>query len=79
MFNEFTDEEKLYTYTFLGVDIPESFQHMVNVVRDFNMDNIEDGAPRIVYTNALIYEDIEDLSGYTPALVDDVIEWTWNT
>ena len=79
MFNEFTDEEKLYTYTFLGVDIPESFQHMVNVVRDFNMDNIEDGAPRIVYTNALVYEDIEDLSGYTPALVDDVIEWTWNT
>lgn len=78
MFNEFTDAEKLYTYTQFGVTPPESFRGAANVVRDFNMDDLEDGTPRIVYRDALLYNDEEDLSGYTPALIDDVISWTWN-
>ena len=78
MFNEFNDAEKLYTYTQFGVTPPESFRGAANVVRDFNMDDLEDGTPRIVYRDALLYNDEEDLSGYTPALVDDVISWTWN-
>ena len=78
MFNEFNDAEKLYTYTQFGVTPPESFRGAANVVRDFNMDDLEDGTPRIVYRNALLYNDEEDLSGYTPALIDDVISWTWN-
>ena len=78
MFNEFNDAEKLYTYTQFGVTPPESFRGAANVVRDFNMDNLEDGTPRIVYRDALLYNDEEDLSGYTPALIDDVISWTWN-
>lgn len=78
MFNEFTDAEKLYTYTQFGVTPPESFRGAANVIRDFNMDDLEDGTPRIVYRDALLYNDEEDLSGYTPALIDDVISWTWN-
>ena len=78
MFNEFSDAEKLYTYTQFGVTPPESFRGAANVVRDFNMDDLEDGTPRIVYRDALLYNDEEDLSGYTPALIDDVISWTWN-
>lgn len=78
MFNEFNDAEKLYTYTQFGVTPPESFRGAANVVRDFNMDDLEDGTPRIVYRNALLYNDEEDLSGYTPALIDDAISWTWN-
>lgn len=78
MFNEFNDAEKLYTYTQFGVTPPESFRGAANVVRDFNMDDLEDGTPRIVYRDALLYNDEEDLSGYTPALIDDTISWTWN-
>ena len=78
MFNEFNDAEKLYTYTQFGVTPPESFRGAANVIRDFNMDDLEDGAPRIVYRDALLYNDEEDLSGYTPALIDDAISWTWN-
>lgn len=78
MFNEFNDAEKLYTYTQFGVTPPESFRGAANVVRDFNMDDLEDGTPRMVYRDALLYNDEEDLSGYTPALIDDVISWTWN-
>ena len=78
MFNEFNDAEKLYTYTQFGVTPPESFRGAANVVRDFNMDDLEDGTPRIVYRDALLYNDEEDLSGYTPALIDDAIGWTWN-
>lgn len=78
MFNEFNDAEKLYTYTQFGVTPPESFRGAANVVRDFNMDDLEDGTPRIVYRDALLYNDEEDLSEYTPALIDDVISWTWN-
>ena len=78
MFNEFNDAEKLYTYTQFGVTPPESFRGAANVVRDFNMDDLEDGTPRIVYMDALLYNDEEDLSGYTPALIDDEISWTWN-
>jgi hypothetical protein len=78
MFNEFNDAEKLYTYTQFGVTPPESFRGAANVIRDFNMDDLEDGTPRIVYRNALLYNDEEDLSGYTPALIDDMISWTWN-
>lgn len=78
MFNEFNDAEKLYTYTQFGVTPPESFRGAANVIRDFNMDDLEDGTPRIVYRDALLYNDEEDLSGYTPALIDDVISWTWN-
>ena len=78
MFNEFNDAEKLYTYTQFGVTPPESFRGAANVVRDFNMDDLEDGTPRIVYREALLYNDEEDLSGYTPALIDDKISWTWN-
>lgn len=78
MFNEFNDAEKLYTYTQFGVTPPESFRGAANVVRDFNMDDLEDGTPRIVYRDALLYNDEEDLSGYIPALIDDVISWTWN-
>ena len=78
MFNEFNDAEKLYTYTQFGVTPPESFRGAANVIRDFNMDDLEDGTPRIVYRDALLYNDEEDLSGYTPALIDDVINWTWN-
>jgi len=78
MFNEFNDAEKLYTYTQFGVTPPESFRGAANVVRDFNMDDLEDGTPRIVYRDALLYNDEEDLSRYTPALIDDVISWTWN-
>lgn len=78
MFNEFNDAEKLYTYTQFGVTPPESFRGAANVVRDFNMDDLEDGTPRIVYKDALLYNDEEDLSGYTPALIDDAISWTWN-
>lgn len=78
MFNEFNDAEKLYTYTQFGVTPPESFRGAANVVRDFNMDDLEDGTPRIVYREALLYNDEEDLSGYTPALIDDAISWTWN-
>ena len=78
MFNEFNDAEKLYTYTQFGVTPPESFRGAANVVRDFNMDDLEDGTPRIVYRDALLYNDEEDLSGYTPALIDDEISWTWN-
>lgn len=78
MFNEFSDAEKLYTYTQFGVTPPESFRGAANVVRDFNMDDLEDGTPRIVYRDALLYNDEEDLSGYTPALIDDAISWTWN-
>ena len=78
MFNEFNDAEKLYTYTQFGVTPPESFRGAANVVRDFNMDDLEDVAPRIVYRDALLYNDEEDLSGYTPALIDDMISWTWN-
>lgn len=78
MFNEFTDAEKLYTYTQFGVTPPESFRGAANVVRDFNMDDLEDGTPRIVYRDALLYNDEEDLSGYTPALIEDKISWTWN-
>jgi len=78
MFNEFTDAEKLYTYTQFGVTPPESFRGAANVIRDFNMDDLEDGTPRIVYRDALLYNDEEDLSGYTPALIDDAISWTWN-
>ena len=78
MFNEFTDAEKLYTYTQFGVTPPEEIQGAANVVRDFNMDDLEDGTPRIVYTDALLYNDQEDISGCTPALIDDVIEFTWN-
>lgn len=76
MFNEFNDAEKLYTYTQFGVTPPESFRGAANVVRDFNMDDLEDGTPRIVYRDALLYNDEEDLSGYTPALIDDAISWT---
>ena len=76
MFNEFTDAEKLYTYTQFGVTPPESFRGAANVVRDFNMDDLEDGTPRIVYRDALLYNDEEDLSGYTPALIEDKISWT---
>lgn len=78
MFNEFSDAEKLYTYTQFGVTPPESFRGAANVVRDFNMDDLEDGTPRIVYRDALLYNDEEDLSGYTPALIEDKISWTWN-
>ena len=78
MFNEFNDAEKLYTYTQFGVTPPESFRGAANVVRDFNMDDLEDGTPRIVYRDALLYNDEEDLSGYTPALIEDAISWTWN-
>lgn len=78
MFNEFNDAEKLYTYTQFGVTPPESFRGAANVVRDFNMDDLEDGTPRIVYRDALLYNDEEDLSGYTPALIDDAISWSWN-
>ena len=78
MFNEFNDAEKLYTYTQFGVTPPESFRGAANVIRDFNMDDLEDGTPRIVYKDALLYNDEEDLSGYTPALIDDKISWTWN-
>lgn len=78
MFNEFNDAEKLYTYTQFGVTPPESFRGAANVVRDFNMDDLEDGTPRIVYRDALLYNDEEDLSGYTPALIDDTISWIWN-
>ena len=78
MFNEFSDAEKLYTYTQFGVTPPESFRGAANVVRDFNMDDLEDGTPRIVYRDALLYNNEEDLSGYTPALIDDAISWTWN-
>lgn len=78
MFNEFNDAEKLYTYTRFGVTPPESFRGAANVIRDFNMDDLEDGTPRIVYRDALLYNDEEDLSGYTPALIDDAISWTWN-
>ena len=78
MFNEFTDAEKLYTYTQFGVTPPEEIQGAANVVRDFNMDDLEDGTPRIVYTDALLYDDQEDISGCTSALMDDVIEFTWN-
>ena len=78
MFNEFNDAEKLYTYTLFGVTPPDEIQGAANVVRDFNMDDLEDGTPRIVYTDALLYNDQEDISGYTPALIDDVIEFTWN-
>lgn len=78
MFNEFNDAEKLYTYTQFGVTPPESFRGVANVIRDFNMDDLEDGTPRIVYRDALLYNDEEDLSGYTPALIDDAISWTWN-
>lgn len=78
MFNEFNDAEKLYTYTQFGVTPPESFRGAANVVRDFNMDDLEDGTPRIVYRDALLYNDEEDLSGYTPALIDDAISWIWN-
>ena len=78
MFNEFNDAEKLYTYTQFGVTPPESFRGAANVVRDFNMDDLEDGTPRIVYRDALLYNDEEDLSGYTPALIEDKISWTWN-
>ena len=78
MFNEFTDAEKLYTYTQFGVTPPEEIQGAANVVRDFNMDDLEDGTPRIVYTDALLYNDQEDISGCTSALMDDVIEFTWN-
>lgn len=78
MFNEFNNAEKLYTYTQFGVTPPESFRGAANVVRDFNMDDLEDGTPRIVYRDALLYNDEEDLSGYTPALIDDAISWTWN-
>lgn len=78
MFNEFNDAEKLYTYTQFGVTPPESFRGAANVVRDFNMDDLEDGTPRIVYRDALLYNDEEDLSGYSPALIDDAISWTWN-
>lgn len=78
MFNEFNDAEKLYTYTQFGVTPPESFRGAANVIRDFNMDDLEDGTPRIVYRDALLYNDEEDLSGYTPALIDDTISWTWN-
>lgn len=78
MFNEFNDAEKLYTYTQFGVTPPEKLQKSINVVRDFNMDNLEDGTPRIVYREALLYNDEEDLSGYTPALIEDTISWTWN-
>ena len=78
MFNEFNDAEKLYTYTQFGVTPPESFRGAANVIRDFNMDDLEDGTPRIVYRYALLYNDEEDLSGYTPALIDDAISWTWN-
>ena len=78
MFNEFNDAEKLYAYTKFGVTPPESLRGAANVIRDFNMDDLEDGAPRIVYRDALLYNDEEDLSGYTPALIDDAISWTWN-
>ena len=78
MFNEFNDAEKLYTYTQFGVTPPESFRGAANVIRDFNMDDLEDGTPRIVYRDALLYNDEEDLSGYTPALIEDKISWTWN-
>lgn len=78
MFNEFNDAEKLYTYTQFGVTPPESFRGAANVIRDFNMDDLEDGTPRIVYRDALLYNDEEDLSGYTPALIEDAISWTWN-
>ena len=78
MFNEFNDAEKLYTYTLFGVTPPDEIQGAANVVRDFNMDDLEDGTPRIVYTDALLYNDQEDISGCTPALIDDVIEFTWN-
>ena len=78
MFNEFTDAEKLYTYTQFGVTPPESFRGAANVIIDFNMDDLEDGTPRIVYRDALLYNDEEDLSGYTPALIEDKISWTWN-
>ena len=78
MFNEFNDAEKLYTYTQFGVTPPESFRGAANVVRDFNMDDLEDGTPRMVYRDALLYNDEEDLSGYTSALIDDTISWTWN-
>ena len=78
MFNEFNDAEKLYTYTQFGVTPPESFRGAANVIRDFNMDDLEDGTPRIVYREALLYNDEEDLSGYTPALIEDKISWTWN-
>ena len=56
----------------------KEIQGAANVVRDFNMDDLEDGTPRIVYTDALLYNDQEDISGCTPALMDDVIEFTWN-
>ena len=78
MFNEFNDAEKLYTYTLFGVTPPDEIQGAANVVRDFNMDDLEDGTPRIVYTDALLYDDQEDISGCTPALMDDIIEFTWN-
>jgi hypothetical protein len=78
MFNEFNDAEKLYTYTQFGVTPPESFRGAANVIRDFNMDDLEDGTPRIVYRDALLYNDEEDLSGYTLALIEDAISWTWN-
>lgn len=78
MFNEFNDAEKLYTYTQFGVTPPESFRGAANAIRDFNMDDLEDGTPRIVYRDALLYNDEEDLSGYTPALIEDTISWTWN-
>lgn len=78
MFNEFNDSEKLYTYTQFGVTPPESLRGAANVIRDFNMDDLEDGTPRIVYRDALLYNDEEDLSGYTPALIEDKISWTWN-
>ena len=78
MFNEFNDAEKLYTYTQFGVTPPDSLRGAANVIRDFNMDDLEDGTPRIVYRDALLYNDEEDLSGYTPALIEDTISWTWN-
>lgn len=78
MFNEFNDAEKLYTYTQFGVTPPESFRGAANAIRDFNMDDLEDGTPRIVYRDALLYNDEEDLSGYSPALIEDTISWTWN-
>jgi hypothetical protein len=78
MFNEFNDAEKLYAYTKFGVTPSESLRGAANVIRDFNMDDLEDGTPRIVYRDALLYNDEEDLSGYTPALIEDTISWTWN-
>lgn len=71
-FNEFNDNEKLYAYTVFGVTPPEEYQNP-NIVTDFNMDRLEDGSPRVVYREALLYDDSEDMSMYTRALEEDEI------